>query len=106
VPTDQPLGDLAIALLEPHAPDAFFRWGFFLTVLQPTEYAEAYIMVPTAEKMLAEDPALKAAFEKRLAEDAQFAASPRARLRWFYERTPYADERVRLYPVARVPARP
>ncbi len=105
VPTDQPLGDLAIALLEPHAPDAFFRWGFFLGVLQPTEYAEAYIMVPTAERMLAEDPALRAAFEQRLAEDQQFAANPRARLRWFYERTPYADERVRLYPVAREPGR-
>ncbi|MCU0255924.1 MAG: M14 family metallopeptidase [Vicinamibacterales bacterium] len=106
VPTDQPLGDLAIALLEPHAPDAFFRWGFFLSVLQPTEYVETYIMAPTAERMLADDPALRAEFEKALSADAAFAANPRARLRWFYERTPYADTRVRLYPVAREPSRP
>lgn len=104
VPTDQPLGDLAVALLEPHAPDSFFRWGFFLPILQQVEYVEPYIMAPTAERMLADDPALAAAFEKALAGDPGLASNPRARLRWFYERTPYADERARLYPVARVPA--
>ena len=29
VPTDQPLGDLAVLLLEPASPDSFFQWGFF-----------------------------------------------------------------------------
>src|SRR5690606_4615157 len=29
VSTDQPLGRLAVALLEPTAPDSFFSWGFF-----------------------------------------------------------------------------
>ena len=76
VPTDQPLGDLAAVLLEPASPDSFFQWGFFNEVLQPTEYVEAYIMEPMAERMLAEDPALRAEYEQRVREDAAFAATP------------------------------
>jgi murein tripeptide amidase MpaA len=101
IPTDQPLGDLAILLLEPQSPDSFFQWGFFIEVLQRTEYAEAYVLEPLAEQMLARDPELRATFEQRLLEDEAFAADPKARLRWFYERTPYFDSRWRLYPVAR-----
>jgi hypothetical protein len=101
VSTDQPLGTLAMMLLEPAAPDSFFRWGFFHAVLARTEYVEAYIMEPTARRMLAEDPALGAAFERALAEDPTLAADPQARLQWFYRRTPFPDERWRVYPVAR-----
>ena len=101
VPTDQPLGDLAMLLLEPAAPDSFFAWGFFHEVLQPTEYAEAYIIEPMAERMMAQDPELRASFEQRLREDAAFAKDPRARLQWFYEKTPFFDERAFLYPVGR-----
>jgi hypothetical protein len=101
VPTDQPLGDLAVLLLEPSSPDSFFQWGFFLEVLQPTEYVEAYIMAPMAEAMLREDPALRAEFEKKLAAEPDFAKSPRDRLQWFYTRTPFFDEAWRLYPVWR-----
>ncbi len=101
VPTDQPLGDLAMLLLEPASGDSFLRWGFFLEPLQRTEYAESYVIEPMAEKMLAEDPALRAEFEKRLAEDAAFAASPAERLDFFYRRTPFLDAREGLVPVAR-----
>ena len=101
VPTDQPLGDLAVLLLEPDSPDSFFQWGFFLEVLQGTEYVEGYVMEPLARRMLERNPTLKRAFEKRLAEDADFAADPRARLMWFYERTPYIDDHWRVYPMAR-----
>jgi hypothetical protein len=101
VPTDQPLGDLAMVLLEPASPDSFFRWGFFLEVLQPTEYVETYIMEPTAERLLASDSALRAEFERRVRDDAAFARSPRDRLQWLYRRTPFFDERWRLYPVGR-----
>ncbi len=104
VSTDQPLGALAMILLEPAGPDSFFRWGFFHEVLQGTEYIEAYIMEPTARRMLESDPALRAEFERRL-EDPVFASNPNARLRFFYERSPYSDDRFRLYPVAREVAR-
>jgi murein tripeptide amidase MpaA len=101
VSTDQPLGDLAMLLLEPGSPDSFLQWGFFHEVLQPTEYVEAYVMEPMAEAMLAEDAALKAEYEAALRADAKLAADARARLQWLYARTPYFDERWALYPVAR-----
>jgi hypothetical protein len=101
VPVDQPLGVLVALLLEPDSPDSFFQWGFFNQIFQRTEYAESYVLEPLAEQMLADDPELRVAFEKRLAEDEEFAASPRQRLYWFYERSPLIDDRWRVYPVAR-----
>ncbi len=103
VSADQPLAALAALLLEPASPDSFFSWGFFPECLQATEGAEGYVMEPMAERMLAESPALKAEFEKALATDAAFAEDPQARLEWFYRRTPFHDDRLRLYPIAREP---
>jgi murein tripeptide amidase MpaA len=101
VRTDQPLGELAVMLLEPAGPDSFFQWGYFIEILSRTEYAEAYVMEPIARAMLEGDPALASEFEKKLESDPEFAADPRARLHWFYTRTPYFDPSYRLYPVAR-----
>lgn len=101
IPTDQPLGELAAALLEPGGPDSFYQWGFFLEIMDRTEYAEPYVMEPLAARLLAEDAPLRVAFEARVAADSSFARSPRARLQWLYAHTPYFDDRWNLYPVAR-----
>ena len=42
--TDQPLGTLAVALLEPSGESSFFYWGFFNSKMQSHEYPENYIM--------------------------------------------------------------
>ena len=101
VPTDQALGDLSAILLEPASPDSFFQWGFFDEIFQETEYIEAYVIEPMAERMLAADPKLAEEFREKLAKDEMFRGSAKARLRWFYEKTPFTDERWKLYPVAR-----
>ena len=101
VPTDQPLGTLAVLMLEPSSPDSLFQWGFFHSILSPTEYVESYIMEPMAERMLAEDPALAAEFRRKIESDDAFRADSRARLQWLYQRTPFYDDRARLYPVGR-----
>jgi hypothetical protein len=101
VPTDQPLGDLAAILCEPASPDSLFQWGFFNAVLQQTEYIEAYVMEPMAERMLAADPKLADEFREKLAKDEAFRASPKERLRWFYTKTPFGDDRWKLHPIAR-----
>ncbi len=101
IPTDQPLGDLAVLLLEPQAPDSYFQWGFFLEIFQRTEYVEEYVMVPLAQRMIDNTPDLRTRFRTRLKDDKQFASDPEARLRWFYEMTPYFDSKYRLYPVGR-----
>jgi len=101
VSTDQPLGDVAILLLEPQSSESFFAWGLFPEVLSRVEYIEGYAIAPLAEAMLAADPALKAEFEAKLAAEPDFAANGEARLQWFYERTPFYDDHFRLYPVGR-----
>jgi hypothetical protein len=101
ISTNQDLGTLAVLLLEPSSPDSLFQWGFFHSILQPTEYFEAYIMEPMAERMLAEDPKLAEDFRKKVESDPAFRANARGRLQWLYERTPFYDERARLYPVGR-----
>lgn len=99
VSTDQPLGDLAMILLDPQSEDSFFAWGFFTEILSRVEYAEGYVLAPLGEKMMAADPKLKAEFEAKVAGDEAFAKNPYARLSWFYERTPYAESTYKLYPV-------
>ncbi|MFN3353054.1 MAG: M14 family metallopeptidase [Brevundimonas sp.] len=101
VSTDQPLGDMVVLLLEPQSSESFFAWGMFHEVLNRVEYIEGYAIAPLAERMLAADPVLKGEFEARLEADAAFAADGDARLQWFYERTPFYDDRFRLYPIAR-----
>jgi hypothetical protein len=59
-------------------------------------------MEAMAPAMLEADSDLKAEFEQRLASDTTFAASPRARLQFFYERSPYFDAKMNVYPIARV----
>ncbi|MEO7523313.1 MAG: hypothetical protein ABIT58_04425 [Ferruginibacter sp.] len=102
ISTDQPLGDLAILLLEPKSKDSFFSWGFFNSIFQRTEYIEGYVMEPMAKKMLDESPELKKEFEEKKANDREFAASPEAILSWFYSKTKFYDQRYLLYPVGRV----
>ncbi len=102
VSTDQALGDLAILLLEPSSEDSFWQWGYFLEILQSTEYFEAYALEPLAASMAAADPELEQAFRQKLATDEAFAKNPNARLEFFYRHSPYTDQRHRLYPVARV----
>lgn len=106
VPIAQPRARLAMALLEPQAPDSLLQWGEFNDAFERKEYMEDYVAEDVARQMLAADPALKAEFDRRLAEDAAFAASPQARLEFFYRRHPSWDERFRLYPVLRTDVAP
>lgn len=99
VSTDQPLGNLAMVMLEPASDDSLLAWGFFSEILQRTEYIEGYVAAPMAEKILSTDAALKAEFEAKLAADPAFAANPKARLAWFYQRSRFYDERYLLYPI-------
>ncbi|AZG71588.1 M14 family metallopeptidase [Shewanella livingstonensis] len=100
IPTDQPLGDLAMLLLEPQAEDSLFYWGFFNPIFTRTEYIEDYAVEPLAAKMLSNNPALQTEFDLAL-QNSDFAQDSEARLRWFYERSPYYDNEYMKYPVLR-----
>jgi len=102
VPLDQRAARVAIHWLEPQAPDSALAWGFFNAIFEQKEYAESYVMEKVARDMLAKDPGLKEEFERRLADDKEFAASPESRLAFFYRRSPWWDARLGLYPVGRL----
>ena len=102
VPLAQQLGRLAINLLEPQAPDSLVHWGFFNATFEQKEYGENYVLEKLAREMLASDPRLREEYEKKLASDRKFAASPRERLQFFYRRSPYWDRQMNLYQVGRI----
>jgi murein tripeptide amidase MpaA len=101
VPIAQPNARLLMSLLEPEAPDSYVSWGFFDTAFEQKEYMEDYVTEAVARDMLAKNPELKAEFERRLREDAAFAADSKARLDFFHRRHPSWDDRYDLYPVYR-----
>ena len=100
----QPSARAALQLLEPEAPDSFVSWGFFNAIFEQKEYAEDYKLEALAQEMLSKDEALRREFERRVASDPKFAASASERLRFFYERSPYWDAQLNLYPVGRLTA--
>jgi hypothetical protein len=101
VPVDQPLGDLAIVLLEAESPDSFFQWGFMLSVFHEAANNEAYVLEPLGDRMLHTGAALRDAFENKLTTDPAFAGSPEKRRSWLLRHTPYADADHRVYPILR-----
>ncbi len=104
VPVAQPAGFVAVHLLEPLGPDSLVAWGFFNAVFEQKEYGEDYVLEKLAREMLAKDENLRREFEQKLKSDPKFAADPAARLNFFYERSPYWDRQMNLYPVGRVVA--
>ena len=101
IPLDQTAADVAIHLLEPNSPDSFMFWGFFNPIFERKEYGEGYILEKLVREMLEKSSELKKEFEEKL-KDENFAKNPRARLEFFYTRSPYFDKNINLYPVGRI----
>ncbi|MFN3330202.1 MAG: M14 family metallopeptidase, partial [Pyrinomonadaceae bacterium] len=102
VPLAQELGNVIIHLLEPESPDSLVAWGFFNSIFEQKEFYSDHIMEKLALEMLKNDENLRKEFEERLKTDESFRQNPRARLNFFYERSPYFDKRIGLYPVGRI----
>jgi hypothetical protein len=102
VPLNQRSARVAMNLLEPDAPDALVRWGFFHAIFEQKEYFSDYVFAPIAEEMARRNPALKKQFDEKLTADPAFAGNARARLSWWYERSPYLEHDKGAYPVMRL----
>jgi hypothetical protein len=97
--TDQPLGTLAVALLEPTGEGSFFLAGFFSSVLTNHEYAENYIMIPLAEKMLNESEEISAEWDAYKEENPSYLNDTDGVIDWFFRRSAYYDPEAFVYPV-------
>ncbi|MBU2501457.1 M14 family metallopeptidase [bacterium] len=95
----QPAARAIAHLLEPEGPDSLARWGFFNAVFDRVEYVESYVIEAMIPVMLADRPELAAELEAAKTADPEWAKEPWNIRMWFYERTPYFDERAGLYPV-------
>lgn len=106
VPIAQRMSRLAMALLEPRAPDSMAAWGEFNNAFEQKEYMEDYVAEDVAREQLAADPALAADFASRIERDPAFASSASARLQFFARRHSSWDDRLNLYPVYRTATAP
>ena len=99
VKTDQPLGTLAVALLEPTGEGSFALWGMFSSVLAEHNHFENYVMVPLAETMLNSSSDLRAEWEQYKLMNPSYANDTDSTLNWFWTRSAFYEEEAYLYPV-------
>jgi hypothetical protein len=84
VQTNQRTLRVIVNLLEPMAPDSFVKWGFFNSIFERKEYAEAYVIEPIAKQMLKDDVKLGKEFYIKVDSDEDFKNNPSERLDFFY----------------------
>lgn len=102
VPMDQEAANVAIHLLEPNGPDSLLYWGYFNSIFEQKEGGSGYVLEKLAREMLEKDPKLQEEFDRYILEPAN-ARSPQARLRFFYERSPYyKNQKIGVYPIGRI----
>jgi hypothetical protein len=102
VRTNQRARNVAVHLFEPGSGDSFVSWGFFSAIFEQKEYGEGYIIERVARDMAKANPALTREFQAKVNADSTFARSAAARLNWWYQRSPYADQWLNKYPIARL----
>jgi hypothetical protein len=90
-----------IETLEPTAPDSWFAWGFFDSILQQKEWFSGYVFDEMAFEILSENPELKKQFEERKSTDKEFAESSFNQLYFIYQNSDYFES-YRRYPVCRI----
>ncbi|WP_232495454.1 M14 family metallopeptidase [Novosphingobium kaempferiae] len=102
--SDQPLGLLAAALLEPESQDSFLAWGLFPEVLSGPADTEDFVIAPILDALLASDAQLRTDFARKLTSDSKFSGDTKARLRWLSDQLPHRDSFSGVYPIKRVVA--
>jgi len=92
-----------IETLEPEAPDSFFNWNFFDTVLQQKEGFSPYVFEDVAKKLLDENPDLKERFEEKKRNDTEFSNSSYNQLAWLHKQSKHYEAAHLRYPIFRMP---
>jgi hypothetical protein len=100
--TDQPAFRYLLETLEPQAPDSFFNWNFFDTILQQKEGFSPYVWEDQAKIILAANPKLQINFNLKKTYDQEFANNWYAQLDWLHKQSGYYEKAHLQYPVYRI----
>ncbi|PIB26406.1 hypothetical protein BFP77_14420 [Maribacter sp. 4U21] len=101
VPTNQPGFRYILETLEPTAPDSFFNWNFFDTILQQKEGFSPYVFEDSALKMLQNDSILNREFQLKKEQELSFSENWYAQLEWLFEKSKNYEKAHMQYPVYR-----
>ena len=88
--------------LEPQAPDSFFNWNFFDTILQQKEGFSPYVWEDMAKKFLKNHPDILNNFNKKKLTDSAFANNWYAQLDWIHKQSDHYEKAHMQYPVFRI----
>lgn len=102
VMSNQPYINFIMHVLEPQAPDSYFNWNFFDSILMQKEGYSDYVFEDIAEKILQENASLRERFEARKKQDPDFAKNAKAQLDYIYYNSPYYEATHLRYPILRV----
>lgn len=91
-----------IETLEPEAPDSFFNWNFFDTILQQKEHFSSYVFEDKAFEILNNNPSLKAKFERKKENDTTFLKNGYLQLDWIHKHSEYYEASHLQYPIYRI----
>ena len=102
IPTNQKGIRYLIETLEPEAPDSFFNWNFFDTILQRKEGFSPYVFEDLALQILDDNAELRSKFEHLKKEDIDFNNNWYEQLNFIYKNSKYQEKAYMQYPVFRV----
>lgn len=101
IPTNQKGFRYLVEILEPEAPDSFFNWNFFDTILQQKEGFSPYVWEDKALELLKNDRNLEQKFEEKK-KDTAFAKNWYKQLDWIHKQSNNYEKAHMRYPVYRI----
>lgn len=102
IPTNQKGIRYLLETLEAEAPDSFFSWNYFDTILRKKEGYSAYVFEDIAEEILKNNITLKDSLQSKVKTDIEFANNPRAQLDFVYKNSPYYEKAHLTLPIYKV----
>lgn len=102
VETNQPGIRYLLETLEPEAPDSFFNWNFFDTILQQKEGFSPYVWEDKAALLLRANPKLQIEFNLKKSLDSDFANNWYTQLAWLHKKSNNYEKAHMQYPVYRL----
>ncbi|HLT34439.1 MAG TPA: M14 family metallopeptidase [Aquaticitalea sp.] len=101
IETNQKAFRYLMETLEPQAPDSFFNWGFFDSILQQKEGFSPYVWEDIAKELLNNNEKLRMQFERKKKTEPEFAENWYAQLNWLHKQSPNYEMAHMQYPIYR-----